>query len=812
LSVIRREFDVEEKISEILKKFVNQKFHGVTVTGVKRQYGEGLGGRKADIVVLVDGGAPLVIIETKKKYEKPGYRSERRFHVTSEEVVGQVFAYAAILKRNGIYVPFVATANDRQLALFMVPKEIDKVVNWEAIDDRDYGRVLSTKYIYETLRPKYLLKHERIRFTDDFFAGYLDLMCELYAKPFEVREEEKEKKRQELHWLVIEDLRGFVDVLTPFVMDAIAPGGSFKRELAGEVEKYAKERGYSPTPEQLAREMAYVLMNKIVFYKVLERYYNLDKLKPFYSEGEVRTVSEYLKKLKELFEKAIERTGDFETVFRTGIYDKIEVVESEEVLKLLDWLVRLLGSHEVEKLGDVIGYIYEELIPAEERHQLGQFYTPKPVAELIVKWAVRNPDDKVLDPGCGSGTFLVEAYKRLVELKSRKPYNEIRHVPEDVHRQILDQLYGVDINEFPAHLTAVNLAIKNPRVSSTNINVFVRDYFTIKPNQQLLAPYTAKTPRGEEKKSVVFGNFDAVVGNPPYTRWTEVIDSTKNEILNTYRGTLTNYKKLTPQVQRGVEPGIYVYWIIHSTGFLKEGGRLGMIISDSWLQSDYGVGFGRYLLDNYKVRAVIDISTRVFPVPLVGACILLMEKESKKEERERNNIVFMLLRPRESVNVDYILKLVEEYSSKPGFYKISDEVVINVVPQAEVYKRGEKWINYVFNPQIIQTILEKLRQNDYIVQMDELFEVYRGNTVWSMWAIKNGKRPDVGGEEFFYLTEKRARELGIPEEYLYPLLPSSKYMRFFVFNKDDWEGLKGQGVECYLFLCRKPRRELPESV
>jgi hypothetical protein len=81
-----------------------------------------------------------------------------------------------------------------------------------------------------------------------------------------------------------------------------------------------------------------------------------------------------------------------------------------------------------------------------------------------------------------------------------------------------------------------------------------------------------------------------------------------------------------------------------------------------------------------------------------------------------------------------------------------------------------------------------------------------------VWAIRHGRRPDVGGNEFFYLTEGRARELGIPQEYLHPLIPSSRYLRYFTFTKEDWEGLRRGGVECYLFLCHKPRGELPETV
>ncbi len=66
--VIRREIDVEERIAEILKRFVGKRFNGVTVTEVARQYDRELEGRKADIAVLKDDSKPLLLIETKKKY------------------------------------------------------------------------------------------------------------------------------------------------------------------------------------------------------------------------------------------------------------------------------------------------------------------------------------------------------------------------------------------------------------------------------------------------------------------------------------------------------------------------------------------------------------------------------------------------------------------------------------------------------------------------------------------------------------------------------------------------------------------------
>ncbi|MFP3320915.1 MAG: N-6 DNA methylase, partial [Acidilobus sp.] len=396
---LHSEPDVQSKIKSVLERFVDQKFNGVTITRVQPEYE--VEGRRADIAVLKDDDKPLLIIETKKKKERGGSWSvERRFIPTSEDVVGQAASYAALLKRIGVYVPFIATANDTQLALFKVPENIDDLVDWEAIDRREYGRVI--KDFYEFKKENLILHRPHGPFSEEFFKELLDTTTGIYAAKYSV-----EEKRQEWHWLVLEDLRAFVDFLAPFIEQAIAEKGRFKDSITGKLEDYQKKTGYNPTPQQLAREMAYVLLNKILFYKVLEQHYKLHHLGPLYEEGAVKTCSKYLKKLREYFGNAVDATKDFQAVFETGIYDEVDLVENEEVLKAIDWLIRLIENYEIERLGDVVGFIYEDLIPGEERHQLGQFYTPKPIAELITRWCVRSPDDRVLDPGCGSGTFLV---------------------------------------------------------------------------------------------------------------------------------------------------------------------------------------------------------------------------------------------------------------------------------------------------------------------------------------------------------------------------------------------------------------------
>jgi hypothetical protein len=115
----------------------------------------------------------------------------------------------------------------------------------------------------------------------------------------------------------------------------------------------------------------------------------------------------------------------------------------------------------------------------------------------------------------------------------------------------------VDLNEFPAHLTAMNLAMKNVRAPSPEMYVFVRDYFTIMPGQQVLTPYKVRMVEGENPVEVVFKDFNAVVGNPPYTSWREIPEKTRKTILELYGKVLRKYN-LRKFVTGGAIPGILI--------------------------------------------------------------------------------------------------------------------------------------------------------------------------------------------------------------------------------------------------------------
>lgn len=706
----------------------------------------------ADLVLPFADGKHLLVIECKRTFSRTsGIQTIRDFDIFGSNVLNQVLNYAIRLGTLAF-----ATTNGTRLALFRTPKA-------------------GEPFRIDTHR---LLVIDPFRPDEKNVSILLDFLSKWYSGA--------PVRLVEIDWFFISRLRSFVDFLSksfnPVVKSLVSDEVFFKK-----FEDFSKKVG-GITPDQLARETAYLLMNKIVFYKTLERHYNISKLKPI-SAPDGRFFIEFL---KGYFEKAITVTGDFEPIFITDFYDEIPLSDVDFVVDEVNAFIEEMDNYRLEEVGsDVVGYIYEELIPEEERHRLGQFYTPPPIAELIVKWAVRKSTDFVLDPAVGSGTFPVKAYKRLLELISEK--QEFKKPPDSgaIHKKILSQLYADDVNPFSAHLTSMNLAMRNVKHPTSEMNIFVEDFFSLRSRMEVFAPYIIKTPQGEIRRHIAIPAFDAVIANPPYTRGVEINDKTQN-LINISIGNILKKYKMSGGLLN--ETGIYIHFIIHAYDFLKKHGRIGMIINNSWLQTEYGIDFGNFLLDHFKIKAVVDFNQRLFRIPLVATCVLLLEREDDPTERNKNTTVFLYVDKER--NVEEILNAIE----KPQ--KSANNFFINEVPQNDL-PRDQKWIKKFFDTESLE---KTIMTSSLVALTSDFFEPRYGNISGVM------ARGGTGADRFFYLSKQEADKWNIPKEYLAPVLVRSRYNKFFTFIMDDWKALEKADKPCYAFVCHQQRSMLSESV
>ena len=250
-------------------------------------------------------------------------------------------------------------------------------------------------------------------------------------------------------------LRGAIHAVSIPIFENIKRTATENADFRKGLVKYFREqcwsfRGTDEDFEKVARQYVYLLVNKILFYNVLRSIPSYRKHLPKITIPIIGLTGKMLKdRLDGYFRKAYEATGNYETVLLTDFLDSL--TPPDDVAGLLKDFIHKIGEHDFSKINyEVLGNIFQRLIPEDERHKLGQYYTRPDVVDLIVGFCVRSADDKVLDGGCGAGTFLVRSYVRKKLLDPRK-----------THRDLIGDLYGIDIAKFPAHLSIINLASKD---------------------------------------------------------------------------------------------------------------------------------------------------------------------------------------------------------------------------------------------------------------------------------------------------------------------------------------------------------------
>ncbi|MFQ6074748.1 MAG: restriction endonuclease subunit M [Candidatus Bathyarchaeia archaeon] len=541
-------------------------------------------GGYADLVVFgkEDGIVkPFIVIETKRKTDKG---TEYYFDPYSPKVIDQAAFYAM-----KIGADYFITTNGDVLVSFQTFKT--------GVPLPDRG-----------VKPYDL----RMRITEETITGILEDLAKIHIGI---------EKWLPLDEVFVNRLHTFHQFIMPYVQRGLK-SKLLDIDFKERYEDWLKSQFFEVSEEtnnQIASQAAYVLMNRILFYKTLEAHrIDLPRLhKIAYTSG-----GEFTVKLREYFKKVLDI--NYKAIFEEGILNEIPI--PNPLAEVLNDFIEELDTYNLAKIqSDVIGRVYEDLIPEDERHRLGQYYTPPPIVDLIVEMAVKNPEDTVLDPGCGSGSFLVKSYNKLKELKLKE--NPLRQ-PWELHEDILDQLWGIDINQFPAHLAAINLAVRNLDVLSRNIQVVVSDFFKVVPHilheaTETRVPLLTEISTLDGKSLGVFPSlFDVVVTNPPYTRQEEM------EYKDRIREVALTYSDGS-KIKLGAQAGIYAYFFTHSAKFLRNGGRMGYITSNTWLDVRFGRDLKKFFLDNFKILAIIEHDAGVFEKANVDTCVVILEKADR---------------------------------------------------------------------------------------------------------------------------------------------------------------------------------------
>lgn len=392
----------------------------------------------------------------------------------------------------------------------------------------------------------------------------------------------------------------------------------------------SETEGIRDNLDRAAKHSCYALANKLVFYEALLKRYGASL--PSLDVPDHITAAEQLRTHFEgFFAHAKKVTHDYETVFgedALGLGSRVPFY-NDGVVDFWRAFVAEIHEFDFSRLDyEVVGNIFERLISPEERRKFGQYYTRAEVVDLINSFAIPTGEEKIMDPACGGGTFLVRAYARKREL-----------APHVSHAQRLADLYGVDISRFATHLTTVNLATRDLIDEENYPQVGRSDFFDVSPSGTLVSLPRSIKAGGlgkSQQRDVQVSELDAVVGNPPYVEEGKIpapLKARYQEIARQSNASLTK------------RSDIHCYFWPHGLSFLKEDGYLCLLTSSQWLDTDYGFNLQDWILRNFEIVAVLESRDEPWFVGArVATTITILRRQPDARKRMENVVRFVQLR------------------------------------------------------------------------------------------------------------------------------------------------------------------------
>lgn len=385
-----------------------------------------------------------------------------------------------------------------------------------------------------------------------------------------------------------------------------------------------------------------------------------------------------------------------------------------------------------------LGRLYEKLLPAESRQTLGQFRTPAEVAEFMQACGIEK-GDSILDAGIGAGSLSA-------------PFHPQWDLSTD-H----DQVIGIDRSPLSLLIGATAL-----KLYGQNHTARVTDFLVL---------------TGQDIPEI-----NTVICNPPYT--------SASELPTKFKTTLRKRLEETEVSIPGKAP-LYAYFLVHAATLLDDGDRCVLLIPSAWMTTEYGTDIKRFLLDHYRITAIIGSATDQFiKEAAVDTVILLLDRATDEESREDNVVSFGKVTEslgwiKQQVGFDHVVSmLTDDDPPKSSAVEILPRHQNELCP-------NDDWSQYI---RAAETNIEEI-QTQLTLELQDLAEVHTGLT--------------SGYNAAFYFSDQEAAQTTIESEYLEPLIKSSTDCETYRITESDverWvlavtekrEDLQGTAVEQYL--------------
>ena len=716
-----------------------------------------------------------------------------------------------------------------------IPVEVEKYGNIKAgleqllqyqLDlDKKYG-ILTDGFSWQFYNNAYLLKEFNL--------------TQIFDNPKLFKEFWKEYIKPEFYYLSFFEEKGQLKIIPEdisvdkkrqdFFRDITTLIRSFKNKL--QIEGYLKTTDKKQR-EKIAIEITYAYIIQFILYKTLvdNDFSNFKKEFADKQNGiyECLNVKQYGKilgiidSISNEISQNIYRPFAEEQEFITNKLKELWRKSKNELHDVSPWLdifIFIKKYNFANVRNEIFGYIYENYLKElYEEKPKGQYFTDPDVVNFMLKQIGYNPENikkrlgnkpekdyiSIVDPACGSGTFLYSAVNQIISAVPNGSENSSKKIEELVNENI----FGLDIAEFPLYLAEMSILMRmlpliinekynNPidkKIKVFKTNDSIEEFrktafgdtmhdFAVRGNQIYLKIKTTldlgyksymrkegdlkemKKSLGEKLPEMPRRRFDYVIGNPPYVGYNKcskqgvkIFDSMKtgdaslNNIYDVNLHSIPNKQKKSPP-----KPNLYAFFIALGIKLLKDNGKLCYIIPQTILTAGSLDVIRYHLAKSTTIEKIIT-----FPNPLfIGRGL------KQKVRIATSSLIFVLNRKMPSA-----LSKVEIIN-----YKNPDDTIEKTLQNI---LKGER----IDKKEILQEKLFQNVANWNFIKEDKAFldfhEVYKKNTDNISVYYEHSFAKQKFGNRFYFdigyeINEKLLQEKFIPDGYQYPKINGNYYL------------------------------------
>lgn len=658
--------------------------------------------------------------ETKKDFIEPlfeslGWNIREKKEVSAEENISndRVDYGFYINERPKFYLeakPLKADLHKEDYAKQAIRYSWNKGVSWAVLTDFESMKIFNAQAISQYLADKMFFEISYAEYIERFDQLWL-LSKESFEKDLIDKEAEKVGKKMQkvsVSSILYKDLNECRDILIKD-LGACNPN----------IDKDSLDEGIQK------------LLDRLIFLRVAEdRDIEKDTLKSLMRQIKGKGIA---------YESMVSKFREMNSIYNSNLFSEHPFEKWEDFGGATEKVIKKLygkeGYYEYDfKImpADVLGTVYEHYLghrlsqskkgitvdkDAKKRKEQGIYYTPDFIVDYIVKNALKPILDKckglsdlkkikVLDPACGSGSFLIKALNVIYD--KYKEFNNTSDESTVKMTILMENIYGVDLDGQAVEIAQLNLLINalyrrekfphldhikngNSLISGTDEELqkyFGKNFRDKKPfnwQEEFPEVFLASPKQSDGGKQ---GGFDVIIGNPPYifARGGNFDEDEKKYYSD-------NFKLLQYQLNT------FLLFIEKGINLLKEKGFFGFIIPNNWLTINSFSKLREYLLKNTADLKIINAIDTIFGQASVDTCILLFKKDRPTkvelgELKDGNLISLNLFEPEKLYENEYVINISKSKSKDNKIleklnFSVSLSDIVTVSTGLKAYQIGK---------------------------------------------------------------------------------------------------------------------------